>query len=191
MNIYIFKDGRQEGPYSLEEVRRLRADGKLMNSDYAWQDGLADWVPLASIPGIVAPITPPAPPGVPPVPSVPLPAPILAPSGGAGHGPLLLKRLATAFVLFFILFAVLFVVIFMVSLMVGGGIAGGEAAAAHPDTAQNFQSGYALGEQAGREFEAKYATPLAGISLAVAFILGAVSSFWISFSNLLPWCRRR
>jgi hypothetical protein len=189
MNIFIFKDGRQEGPYSLEEVRRLRADGKLMNSDYAWQDGLPDWTPLASIPGIAAAITPPT---VPPSPAgAPIPAPFVRPAAADGDGLLLVKRLATAFVLFFIIFIVLFVVIFLVSLMVGGGIAGGQAAAAHPDTAQNFQGGYALGEEAGREFGAKYTIPIAEVSLAISFLLGAVSSFWISFSNLLPWCRRR
>jgi len=191
MNIFIFKDGRRKGPYSLEEVRRLRADGKVMNSDYAWQEGLADWVPLASISGIASPITPLAPPGAPPVPSVPFPAPVLAPSGGEDDGPLLVKRLATAFLFFCVLFVFLFVVIFFISLMVGGGIAGGEAAAAHPGSAQGFQDGYALGEQAGREFGEKYTVPIAEVSAAVAFVLGAVASLWISFSNLLPWCRRR
>jgi hypothetical protein len=187
MNIFIFKDGRKEGPYSLEEVRRLRADGKLMNSDYAWQEGLADWVPLASIPGIASPITPLA--SSPPPPAVPVP--VASPAPAENDGLLLVKRLATAFVLFFILFALLFVVIFMISLMVGGGIAGGEAAAAHPETAHNFQNGYALGEEAGREFGEKYTGIIAAVSLVVSFLLGAISSVWISFSNLLPWCRRR
>jgi uncharacterized protein DUF4339 len=190
MNIFIFKDGRREGPYSLEEVRRLRADGKVMNSDYAWQEGLADWVPLASIPGIASPITPLVPPGAPPVPpmaSIPIPAP----SGGESDGLLLVKRLATAFVLFCVLFVFIFIVIFFISLMVGGGIAGAEAAAAHPDSAQGFQNGYALGEQAGRDFGEKYTIPIAEVSAAVAFVLGVVSSLWISFSNLLPWCRHR
>jgi hypothetical protein len=186
MNIFIFKDGQRQGPFSLEETRRMRAEGRLQNADYAWYEGIADWIPLASVPGIALPS-----PGMPPVPPAPaFPAAAMA-APSADNSLLVVKRLFTAFVLFCVLFVFLFVVIFMVSLMVGGGIAGAQAAAQHPDTAQNFQSGYNLGEQAGRDFGMKYTKPIALASVAGAFVVGGIVSLWVSFSNLLPWCRRR
>ncbi len=179
MDIFIFKDGRREGPYTLEETRRMRANGALQNADLAWYEGMAEWIPLASVPGIALP----APGAQPPAPTVPFRAGQTITPASEGDGLLLLKRLGTAFVLFCFLFVFLFVVIFMVSLMVGGGIAGAQAAAQHPETAQNFQNGYNLGEQAGRDFGMKYTKPIALASMAGAFVFGGIASLWISFSN--------
>ena len=54
MQIYLVKPGGQrEGPFSLEEINRDLAARKYRDTDYwAWYEGLTDWVPLHSIPGI-------------------------------------------------------------------------------------------------------------------------------------------
>ena len=51
MAIYVARDGHRLGPFSEEEVRRQLAAGALRPTDLAWTEGLAAWVPLASLPG--------------------------------------------------------------------------------------------------------------------------------------------
>jgi uncharacterized RDD family membrane protein YckC len=58
MQIYIFKEGQQFGPYSLELVNACIANGTFQLSDRAWYQGAADWAPLATVPGIVAALPP-------------------------------------------------------------------------------------------------------------------------------------
>jgi competence protein ComGC len=84
MNIHITRDGKQFGPYTLAEVNSSLQAGTLRPEDLAWQDGMADWVPLRTITGVslpsVAQRPPPPPPaaGMPPA-SVP-PAPVASAS---------------------------------------------------------------------------------------------------------------
>src|ERR1043166_2499228 len=94
---------------------------------------------------------------------------------------LLLKRLATAFVLFLLLFLFLFIG----SLAVGGAIAGLRA---HRDNseAKDFLSGYEAGQKVGREFGARYGP----IIFLGAFGVSTVASLALSFSGVFPWCRR-
>jgi membrane protein YdbS with pleckstrin-like domain len=66
MRVLINKDGRQLGPYSLDEARTLVLSGQLSASDWAWTDGATQWIALKNVPGFSptdpnAP-TPPAPP---------------------------------------------------------------------------------------------------------------------------------
>ena len=66
MPLLINKDGKQLGPYSLDETRALVLSGKLDASDWAWPDGATDWVHLKDVPGFSvakppAPTAPPAP----------------------------------------------------------------------------------------------------------------------------------
>ncbi|HEV3273067.1 MAG TPA: PH domain-containing protein [Candidatus Methylacidiphilales bacterium] len=51
MSILINKDGRQLGPYSLDEARALVLSGRLDATDWAWTDGATDWVHLKDAPG--------------------------------------------------------------------------------------------------------------------------------------------
>ena len=51
MSLLISKDGKQLGPYSLEEARSLVLSGQLDADDWAWPDGATDWVPLKDVPG--------------------------------------------------------------------------------------------------------------------------------------------
>jgi hypothetical protein len=57
MTLFVTKNGKQLGPYSLEQVQNLVADGTLVASDWAWYEGLTEWVPISQIPGFVLPIT--------------------------------------------------------------------------------------------------------------------------------------
>ena len=60
MSLLINKDGKQLGPYSLDEARALVLSGKLDATDWAWPDGATDWILLKDVPGF--PSTRPAPP---------------------------------------------------------------------------------------------------------------------------------
>lgn len=47
--ILVYRNGQQEGPYELDYVEQAYRDGQLSPSDLAWQEGLADWVPLSDL----------------------------------------------------------------------------------------------------------------------------------------------
>lgn len=51
MSLMINKDGRQLGPYSLDEARALVLSGQLDSMDWAWTEGATDWVALKDVPG--------------------------------------------------------------------------------------------------------------------------------------------
>ena len=58
--IYLTKPaGHREGPFSLEQIRQELAAQNYSDTDYwAWYEGLTEWVPLHSLPGIAAPPAP-------------------------------------------------------------------------------------------------------------------------------------
>ena len=75
MQVHVDRGGQRYGPYSLEEVNAYLANGTLLPTDLAWQDGMADWLPIGQIPGVTMPA------GSPPLPPLPLLQPErLAPS---------------------------------------------------------------------------------------------------------------
>ncbi len=51
MPLLINKDGKQLGPYSLDQARALVLSGELEADDWAWPDGATDWVALKDVPG--------------------------------------------------------------------------------------------------------------------------------------------
>ena len=57
--LYITKEQQKYGPYSVDEVRQYIADKHFTTSDWAWHEGLTDWVPIHSIPGVVTQNAPP------------------------------------------------------------------------------------------------------------------------------------
>ena len=63
MQVHIDRGGERFGPYSLEEVNAYLANGTLLPTDNAWQDGMANWVPIDQIPGVTMAVgsTPPTP----------------------------------------------------------------------------------------------------------------------------------
>jgi|GEM_PF-12483 len=52
MQIYIYRDNQQLGPYSIEEIKAYLTDGKVQAEDFAWHEGLTEWIPLSQVPGI-------------------------------------------------------------------------------------------------------------------------------------------
>lgn len=54
MDIHLCKPGgKREGPFTLERINKDLAAGKYSGSDYwAWHQGLPEWVPLYSLPGV-------------------------------------------------------------------------------------------------------------------------------------------
>ena len=52
MQIYISRDGEQNGPYGIEDVNAYLEDGTLLPTDLACQDGMTEWVPVSQIPGV-------------------------------------------------------------------------------------------------------------------------------------------
>jgi len=63
MNIHISKNGQSLGQFSLADINRMLHSGQISPEDMAWQEGMPQWVPVRSIPGVVA--------GAPPIPSNP------------------------------------------------------------------------------------------------------------------------
>jgi len=60
MPLLINKDGKQLGPYSLDQARALVLAGRLDADDWAWPDGATEWVHLKDVPGFSS-AAPPAP----------------------------------------------------------------------------------------------------------------------------------
>lgn len=54
MQITINRDGENHGPYPLEEVQRLLANGAVQESDLGYYEGAANWMPLKEIPALKA-----------------------------------------------------------------------------------------------------------------------------------------
>jgi hypothetical protein len=57
MQIHIARDGKQLGPFSLEEINRQLEAGTLSLSDQAWYEGAAGWAALSTVPGVRAAVS--------------------------------------------------------------------------------------------------------------------------------------
>lgn len=55
MLIHVAKDGRQSGPYSVEQVQDMVRSGLLSATDLGWHSGMAEWSPLHAIPELALP----------------------------------------------------------------------------------------------------------------------------------------
>src|SRR5215831_5656813 len=74
MQVYIAKDGRQEGPYTIEYINSEAAAGRIQPTDLAWMQGWSAWQPVSMVPGFLSASPPPLPPaGAPPPPPPPTP----------------------------------------------------------------------------------------------------------------------
>jgi Protein of unknown function (DUF2628)/GYF domain 2 len=74
MQVYIAKDGRQEGPYTIEYVNSEAVAGRIQPTDLAWMQGWSAWQPVSMVPGFLSASPPPLPPaGAPPPPPPPTP----------------------------------------------------------------------------------------------------------------------
>ena len=52
MQIFISHSGNKHGPYTTEEIRNRLADGSINPEDFAWYEGLKDWIPVPEVLGI-------------------------------------------------------------------------------------------------------------------------------------------
>ena len=70
MQIHLSKPaGQREGPFTLDQIKRDLAAHQYRDTDYwAWQEGMAEWVPLYAFPGIAAEVAAPAAAVAPPTP---------------------------------------------------------------------------------------------------------------------------
>ena len=62
MALLINKDGKQLGPFSLEQAREMVLAGKFDADDWAWPDGATDWQQLKDVPGFATAPKPAGPP---------------------------------------------------------------------------------------------------------------------------------
>ena len=81
------------------------------------------------------------------------------------------------------LFLPLFVVIYFAICLVGGGIAGGKVGVQHP----NDPNASRMAQEAG----ANFVKTNIGTILVSSFGTASVVALGISFSGILPWCRKR
>ena len=49
---YCMVNGRKYGPIDEEGVRRWAAEGRLTPTDHVWSEGMADWSPATTVPGL-------------------------------------------------------------------------------------------------------------------------------------------
>ena len=56
MEYFVTRDGRQEGPLSLDEINQRLSEGTLSPSDLGWTESMGDWKPLQDIPGVIVSI---------------------------------------------------------------------------------------------------------------------------------------
>jgi hypothetical protein len=59
MNIYVEKDGRVNGPYTIDELVVLTRKGDCKLSDKAWHEGMTEWKPMHAMHELANRITPP------------------------------------------------------------------------------------------------------------------------------------
>lgn len=59
MEITIHLDGKNYGPYTLDQIHESLSNGSLDENDLAWREGCRDWLPLKDI---ITPVTSPPPP---------------------------------------------------------------------------------------------------------------------------------
>jgi hypothetical protein len=52
---HVGRNGKQSGPFSVEQLRALVARGELAPTDLVWKDGMAGWEPASVIPGLFDP----------------------------------------------------------------------------------------------------------------------------------------
>jgi hypothetical protein len=53
MQIYLYQENQQVGPYTLDQIKELMASGKVSHDTPSWHDGLSEWVPVTSLMPVV------------------------------------------------------------------------------------------------------------------------------------------
>jgi uncharacterized RDD family membrane protein YckC len=55
MQIHVAKDGKQSGPYSIEQVQDMVRSGLVSAADLGWYEGMGAWAPLHTLAGLGVP----------------------------------------------------------------------------------------------------------------------------------------
>src|SRR6187399_3775203 len=50
---HVSQNGVPLGELSIEQINRMLAEGSLSGGDLAWQDGMAGWEPVSTMPGVL------------------------------------------------------------------------------------------------------------------------------------------
>jgi len=50
-NYFVAVDGKTSGPFKGQQIRNKLNQGKLVESDFIWREGMKDWLPLSEIVG--------------------------------------------------------------------------------------------------------------------------------------------
>lgn len=61
MQITLYRNGQQDGPFTLEQIRAQIKGGVLSMGDPAWMEGWNDWKTVQEIPGLLETSAPPLP----------------------------------------------------------------------------------------------------------------------------------
>jgi uncharacterized protein DUF4339 len=61
-NYWLARDGNKYGPYGVEDLRRMTAEGTASSSDLLWTEGMSAWQPLFQVVPSLGASTPPPPP---------------------------------------------------------------------------------------------------------------------------------
>ena len=54
MQVTISRNNQQFGPYTVDEINLYLKEGSLLPTDYAWHDGLTEWIILTNIEGVTS-----------------------------------------------------------------------------------------------------------------------------------------
>lgn len=49
---FVGKNGQQTGPFSVEQLREMAANGQLLGTDLVWKDGMSGWEPASTLAGV-------------------------------------------------------------------------------------------------------------------------------------------
>lgn len=49
MPYLINRNGQQFGPYSADELKQYVAEGRVLPTDLAWEDGMPNWIPVSQV----------------------------------------------------------------------------------------------------------------------------------------------
>ena len=58
MNIHISKNGQSLGQFTLADINLMLQSGQISPDDLAWQEGMPQWMPVRSIPGVIVGASP-------------------------------------------------------------------------------------------------------------------------------------
>ena len=72
---HVGRNGQQTGPFSIDQLKAMAANGDLLPTDLVWKEGMAGWEPASTLPGVFESAAVAATPTYPAAPA-PQPAPV-------------------------------------------------------------------------------------------------------------------